>query len=72
MAKRRRRSTEETPAGSDDTQTLSIEPTPDTIRERAYQRYLDRGSSDGADFDDWIEAERELRNEVTRNRMRRG
>jgi len=33
----------------------------DEIRARAYQRYLERGGSDGQDFDDWIEAEQELR-----------
>jgi hypothetical protein len=33
----------------------------DEIRARAYQRYLERGGSDGQDFDDWIEAEQDLR-----------
>jgi hypothetical protein len=28
---------------------------------RAYHRYLERGAGDGMDFDDWLEAERELR-----------
>ena len=28
---------------------------------RAYQRYLERGGSHGQHFDDWLEAERELR-----------
>jgi|SRR4051812_6256217 len=32
------------------------------IRARAYQRYLERGGSHGQDFEDWIEAEQELRN----------
>jgi hypothetical protein len=36
-------------------------PNEDDIRRRAYQRYLERGGSDGQDFDDWLEAERELR-----------
>jgi hypothetical protein len=36
-------------------------PTYDEIAEAAYQRYLRRGGSDGRDFDDWVEAERELR-----------
>jgi hypothetical protein len=35
-------------------------PTPDEIAQAAYQRYLSRGGADGRDFDDWIEAEREL------------
>ena len=36
-------------------------PNEDEIRRRAYQRYLERGGGDGQDFDDWLEAERELR-----------
>jgi len=36
-------------------------PNEDDIRRRAYQRYLERGGGDGQDFDDWLEAERELR-----------
>jgi hypothetical protein len=35
-------------------------PSYDDIAQAAYQRYLSRGGSDGRDFDDWIEAEREL------------
>jgi hypothetical protein len=31
------------------------------IAEAAYLRFLGRGCQDGADFDDWVEAERELR-----------
>src|SRR2546425_7640765 len=36
-------------------------PSEDDIRQRAYHRYLQRGGADGMDFDDWLEAERELR-----------
>jgi len=36
-------------------------PTYDEIAEAAYHRYLRRGGIDGQDFDDWVEAERELR-----------
>jgi hypothetical protein len=36
-------------------------PTFDQIAEAAYLRYLNRGASDGQDFEDWIEAERALR-----------
>ena len=36
------------------------QPTYDDIAQRAYERYLKRGGHDGSDFDDWIEAEREL------------
>lgn len=40
---------------------VSIDPTDDEIRERAYHRYLERGGGHGMDFEDWLEAERELR-----------
>jgi hypothetical protein len=39
----------------------SSDPTYDEIAEAAYQRYLQRGAADGRDFDDWLEAERELK-----------
>jgi Protein of unknown function (DUF2934) len=35
-------------------------PTAEEIRLRAYHRYLERGGGHGMDFDDWVEAEREL------------
>ena len=41
-------------------------PTYDEIAEAAYHRYLSRGANDGGDFDDWMEAERELRQRRTR------
>lgn len=31
------------------------------IAARAYERYIERGRDDGHDVDDWLEAERELR-----------
>jgi DUF2934 family protein len=36
-------------------------PTVDEIRARAYEMYLERGGHHGLDFDDWVRAERELR-----------
>ena len=39
----------------------SENPTYTEIAEAAYQRYLQRGGVDGRDFDDWLEAERELK-----------
>jgi len=39
----------------------SNNPTFDEIAEAAYHRYLKRGGGDGQDFDDWLEAEKELR-----------
>jgi DUF2934 family protein len=40
---------------------LPAQPSEEEIRFRAYQRYLERGGVHGADFDDWLLAERELR-----------
>jgi Protein of unknown function (DUF2934) len=36
-------------------------PSYDDIAEAAYRRYLNRGGGHGMDFDDWVAAERELR-----------
>ena len=41
--------------------SMGSEPSEEEIRIRAYRRYLDRGGTDGQDFEDWIEAERELK-----------
>jgi len=41
--------------------SMGSEPSEEEIRIRAYRRYLERGGSDGMDFDDWVEAERELK-----------
>ena len=37
------------------------DPTDADIRARAYEMYLERGGHHGLDFDDWVRAERELR-----------
>jgi hypothetical protein len=42
--------------------SMGSEPSVDDIRMRAYQRYLERGGREGMAFDDWLEAERDLRN----------
>ena len=34
--------------------------TEDRIRQRAYERYRERGGEHGHDMDDWFEAEREV------------
>ncbi len=39
----------------------SPEPSLDEIRRRAYERYQERGGNHGRHFDDWLEAEKELR-----------
>jgi hypothetical protein len=40
---------------------LDVAPSEDDIRLRAYHRYLERGGEHGADFDDWVEAEKDLK-----------
>jgi hypothetical protein len=40
---------------------VSGPPNQDDIAREAYLRYLKRGGDHGRDFDDWLEAERELR-----------
>jgi hypothetical protein len=42
-------------------ESMASEPAEEEIRIRAYRRYLERGGADGQDFDDWLEAERELK-----------
>lgn len=37
------------------------EPTLEEIRARAYEAYIQRGRIDGLDLEDWLQAERELR-----------
>jgi hypothetical protein len=51
------------PASDIDIESVSMasEPSEQDIRLRAYQRYLERGRHDGADFEDWLIAEEELR-----------
>jgi hypothetical protein len=41
--------------------SMSSEPSEEDIRMRAYQRYLERGGGHGMAFEDWLEAERELK-----------
>jgi hypothetical protein len=38
-----------------------LAPSDDDIRRRAYQRYQERGGNHGQHFDDWLEAEKELK-----------
>lgn len=41
--------------------SIAAGPSDEEIRVRAYHRYLSRGGSHGDDFNDWLEAERELK-----------
>ena len=49
------------PAGTAASPSRAAQPTEDDIRRRAYDRYLERGGGHGMDFEDWLEAERELK-----------
>ncbi len=40
------------------------------IANRAYELYMARGGADGQDLQDWLDAERELAREPTRDRER--
>ena len=57
-APRKRMATARPKAGNGDTRH---DPTHAEIAEAAYHRYLSRQGGHGSDFDDWLEAERELR-----------
>jgi hypothetical protein len=51
-------------AGDDaplESMSMGSEPSEEDIRMRAYHRYLERGGGHGMDFEDWLEAERELK-----------
>lgn len=41
--------------------SMSSEPSAEDVRMRAYHRYLERGGGHGMDFEDWLEAERDLK-----------
>jgi hypothetical protein len=45
---------------------IGVEPTSEQISERAYELFEARGREPGVALDDWLQAERELR-ESTRN-----
>jgi hypothetical protein len=47
-------------AGSERTEAADLNP--EEVRRRAYELYVGRGCAGGYDVDDWLEAERQLRN----------
>jgi hypothetical protein len=65
MAHSRRRSNEQMNSREPEPMTVpgsdSDSSDPDTVARRAYRRYEERGYEHGRDMDDWLEAERELR-----------
>jgi hypothetical protein len=42
-------------------------PTPQQIRERAFEIHIERGGIHGMDLDDWMQAERELQEKYKSN-----
>ena len=67
MAKRtppstpRKRATTKKTNGATPPPVTPARPSDDEIRVRAYHRFLERGASHGGDFDDWLEAEKDLK-----------
>ena len=49
---------------SDNGHTTHSPITKDAIAQRAYALYLARGAQEGHDLEDWLQAERELRNDL--------
>lgn len=41
-------------------ETAKNAPTPEEIRQRAFEIHIERGGIHGCDLDDWLQAEREL------------
>ncbi len=60
-APRRAAASDPAPTANDKATIAQSQPSADEIAQEAYLRYLSRGGSDGQDFDDWLEAERELK-----------
>ena len=57
-------SSAQNPVGAE---SMTSQPSEEEIRHRAYQRYLQRGGGHGMDFEDWLEAERELKNKKVKS-----
>jgi hypothetical protein len=45
-------------------QTRELQVSPDEIRRRAYEIFLERGGLPGGELEDWLQAEYELQNEA--------
>ena len=64
MAKRNERRESAGPnarARATQSESMASEPSEADVRMRAYWRFLERGRTHGMDFDDWLEAEEELK-----------
>jgi hypothetical protein len=65
MAKSTRKNGAAPKAGSRTVSSSTLAPTtPGDIARRAYDLYLARGGQDGHDLEDWLRAERELKESV--------
>jgi hypothetical protein len=42
-------------------------PSPEEIRQRAFETYMERGGIHGCDLDDWLQAERELQEKYNKS-----
>jgi hypothetical protein len=47
---------------------IGFAPSSDEVRRRAYEIYVNRGCTNGSDVEDWLEAERQLRETTHRGR----
>ena len=47
--------------------TSDVPPTEEEIRQRAHEIFIGRGGHDGQELDDWVRAERELKQERASN-----
>jgi hypothetical protein len=48
-------------------QVIEHGPTPEEIRQRAFEIHIERGGIYGCDLDDWLQAERELQQKHRNN-----
>ena len=64
-------STDVSQRNTDTSQRSDWSPSEEDIRVRAYHRYLERGGGNGMDFEDWLEAERELRSQKSEVRSQK-
>jgi hypothetical protein len=48
-------------------QVIKDGPTPEEIRQRAFEIHIERGGIYGCDLDDWLQAERELQQKHKEN-----
>jgi hypothetical protein len=48
-------------------QEIKDGPTPEEIRQRAFEIHIERGGIHGCDLDDWEQAERELQQKLRNN-----